>query len=691
MRLNEQGAGIFVTVNATNFKGRETTNIIRVRALWVDLDGAPLAPVTTWRAPHIVVASSPGKFHAYWRVTDVALEAFSDLQKSLAAKFNGDKSVHDLPRVMRLPGFLHRKGEPFLTHIVSTNDHAPYTVADFDLPPDYGHKGPLGTEGLDDGDPLNTAALANLGKWVPALFGDAAHWRSDEKGYRVRSADAGHPELEEDLSIHPTGIKDFGVHDIGDKRKGGRTAVDLVMLYGQKERIEAREWLRVQLGMPKEETINRHVAELNKMYALVMVGDKAAVMRETATEGIRFWAVTSFSQWLANRSLKFQTTEGVKNIPLAQYWLRHPQRRQYEGIVFDPTRLVVPGHYNLWRGFTVEPIAGDCTKFLAHLKDNVARGDEYLFRWVIGFFAHIMQHPDKKEGTALALRGLQGVGKTKVGEIIGALLGPHYALVADPRYVTGRFNSHMVSLLLLHCDEAFWAGDHTAEGKVKDLTTGHSHFIELKGKEPVRVNNLLRLFVTGNPQWIVPAGFGERRFAVLDVGEDHKEDHAYFAAIDKEMDNGGREALLHYLLNFHLSTVNLRVIPKTAALLDQKIASLTVNQNWWLDVLQRGELPELILWSDAFHCSCYLLHENYIKRTNQTGRERKSTETTLGMFLAKMVPGLKRIRPTVAKGKSAYVYEFPSLAICREHFVKMVQSTITWDEPAAEWAEDPGM
>jgi hypothetical protein len=240
-----------------------------------------------------------------------------------------------------------------------------------------------------------------------------------------------------------------------------------------------------------------------------------------------------------------------KKVPLAKYWLHHPQRRQYEGIVFAPKREV-RNHFNLWHGFAVEPQSGDCSKFLAHIKDNVCRGNEDLLIWVLGWFANIMQHPEGKPGTSLALRGRMGVGKTKVGEVIGSLLGSHYVPVSDPRYITGRFNSHMVSCLLLHADEAFWAGDKQAEGKLKDLITGGSQFIEYKGKEPVRVQNYLRLLVLGNQNWLVPAGFDERRFAVLDVGEDHMQDKPYFAAIDDEMDNGGREALLHFLINFDL-------------------------------------------------------------------------------------------------------------------------------------------
>src|SRR4029079_7777191 len=98
------------------------------------------------------------------------------------------------------------------------------------------------------------------------------------------------------------------------------------------------------------------------------------------------------------------------------------------------------------------------------------------FNWVVGWFAHIVQLPEEKTGTSVAIRGKQGAGKTIVGWVVGEILGDHYNLVSDPRFVVGRFNSHLVSCLLLHCDEAFWAGDHAAEGKLKDLVTGDHQF-----------------------------------------------------------------------------------------------------------------------------------------------------------------------------------------------------------------------
>jgi hypothetical protein len=127
--LNSHGAGIFVTVNFTDGKGRKRDNVLQIRALFVDLDGAPLAPVLEGPLrPHIVIESSPGKWHAYWLVADLPLDQFKSLQQALAARFGGDPKVCDLPRVMRLPGFLHRKTSPVQTQIVQMERHKPYSA-----------------------------------------------------------------------------------------------------------------------------------------------------------------------------------------------------------------------------------------------------------------------------------------------------------------------------------------------------------------------------------------------------------------------------------------------------------------------------------------------------------------------------------------------------------------------------------
>jgi hypothetical protein len=243
----------------------------------------------------------------------------------------------------------------------------------------------------------------------------------------------------------------------------------------------------------------------------------------------------------------------------------------------------------------------------------------------------------------------------------------------------------------LHADEGFWAGDREAEGKLKDLVTNDHQWIEFKGKELIRVANYMRLFVVGNAEWIVPAGFGERRWAILEAGENKMKDTKYFTAIKKEMDNGGRGALLHYLQNFDLTNIDLRTIPNTGALLGQQLSTLTSDQGWWLDVLHRGELPWGCETDDghpiAGECPTAALFDHYIRHAQKQGVRRKSIETQIGGFLMKHVPGLDKpdkmhkvpMRNGGAKDHRGSVYVFPSLTECREAFAKKMQQDLHWD------------
>jgi putative DNA primase/helicase len=118
--LNEHGAGIFVTVNQTDGVGHKTENITGVRAVFVDLDGSPLAPVEAWSiVPHMVIETSHGRWHAYWMIEGLPLERFTEVQKALVNLFDGDPAVCDLARVMRVPGFNHHKHDPYMVTIKS--------------------------------------------------------------------------------------------------------------------------------------------------------------------------------------------------------------------------------------------------------------------------------------------------------------------------------------------------------------------------------------------------------------------------------------------------------------------------------------------------------------------------------------------------------------------------------------------
>jgi hypothetical protein len=48
----------------------------------------------------------------------IVLYEFKPIQVALAKALGTDEKICDLPRVMRLPGFFHLKGEPFRTQLL---------------------------------------------------------------------------------------------------------------------------------------------------------------------------------------------------------------------------------------------------------------------------------------------------------------------------------------------------------------------------------------------------------------------------------------------------------------------------------------------------------------------------------------------------------------------------------------------
>jgi uncharacterized protein DUF3631/DNA primase RepB-like protein/primase-like protein len=113
--LNRRGAGIYVTVNATDLKGRKVENITRVRAVWQDDDTSRGWDVPL--EPSMVVNTSPRKFQRYLLTDDLAREEHRALMDVMVEKHGADKNAIDLARVLRLPGFYHMK-ERHKRHLV---------------------------------------------------------------------------------------------------------------------------------------------------------------------------------------------------------------------------------------------------------------------------------------------------------------------------------------------------------------------------------------------------------------------------------------------------------------------------------------------------------------------------------------------------------------------------------------------
>lgn len=435
---------------------------------------------------------------------------------------------------------------------------------------------------------------------------------------------------------------------------------------------------------PAAESATLHPFDkMNQEFAFIKKG--AFVLQETTDPKGKFTteqlSQTELHGWFANVPWE----SGKKKTTISQAWMEWPNRRQYEGVVFMPQQNPGSRWYNLWRGFNVQPADTSdhpsVRLFLEHALENVCGGDPGLCNWLLGYFAHMVQRPFEKPLVALVFKGRKGTGKNALVERVGALFSNHFLVADDDRYLLSNFNSHLESNLFFVLDEAAWAGDKKAESKLKGLITGSFHNIERKGREPYRVENLTRVAIIGNEDWLVPATQDERRFAVFNVGERRMQDREFFTSMRVGMEQGGYACLLRYLIDFDLSQVDVNDAPKTEALLEQKHASLDLFDQWWLDCLASeqiaggdwaGEWPE--------HIPTNRLRDALARWARARNiRSRLPEEIGFGRMLAKVAPSFrkKKVRAEV-KGDTSYAYFHPGLDQLRQDWEEYIGGKVTW-------------
>jgi hypothetical protein len=137
------------------------------------------------------------------------------------------------------------------------------------------------------------------------------------------------------------------------------------------------------------------------------------------------------------------------------------------------------------------------------------------------------------------------------------------------------------------------------------------------------------------------------------------------------------------LLTFDLSSVNLRKIPKTSALLEQQVASMSPDEAWWFDTLRKGTLPPRINEVPGT-CLRDALFDTYVAHAQRQGARNRAVDTRIGMFLKKVVPGLATNQATVG-GRRERTYAFPHLKTCRETYARKIGAEVGW---GADWEDE---
>lgn len=428
------------------------------------------------------------------------------------------------------------------------------------------------------------------------------------------------------------------------------------------------------------------VEELNAKHAHIMISGKARIIN-IMTDPRNGWQMHDFStpadfrSRYANRKVKV----GSRVRTAAEVWLESPKRRSYNGITFLPGKDA-GDYFNLFQGFAVEPAEGDCSLYLEHIRNNICSADDELYEYVIHWMADAIQNPSTRPGVALAIRGQQGVGKGVFVNTFARLFGPHFIQVTQSSHLVGNFNGHQKDKLLVFADEAFWAGNKQAEGVLKGLVTEDTLSIEMKGVDVGQFPNFIRLILATNNDWVVPASAEQRRFVVIDASAARIQDTAYFGAIIHQMENGGLEALMYHLLSVDLEGVNLRKIPQTDALADQKLRSLDSVATWLYGCLNNGGIEEAETssstyfhdWPETFKTT--RMYNAYLGHCKRVGQSHPVRDSVFGRYLAKYLPSMSKRRE--GDENRRHIYILPPLDQARQEFA------LTTKIPNADWTAD---
>jgi hypothetical protein len=338
------------------------------------------------------------------------------------------------------------------------------------------------------------------------------------------------------------------------------------------------------------------IERVNEDYGLIMVGGKLRILKENNHPALltdnkyTLIPVLDFKTYMLNDKVDLG---GAKPTPVADLWLGHDARREYpNGLVLAPDDNCPIGAYNTWAGFNVAPIEGPCDLFLRHIKEIICAGNNDHYEWLIDWCADLFQDPANPKGCCVVMRGAEGSGKGTFANTIGEMFGPHYRHLIDDSHLLSNFNAHMIDALFVFADEITWGGNKKTAGKLKGMVTERHLVGERKGIDAVGYRNMIHMAIASNSEWVIPAGSNSRRWFMLDVVDDRTHSAEYFKDIYDELENGGREALLHFFLNKNI-TSSLTRAPETKALQEQRAMSLQSDTiiAWWTRMVSKEELP----------------------------------------------------------------------------------------------------
>lgn len=424
--------------------------------------------------------------------------------------------------------------------------------------------------------------------------------------------------------------------------------------------------------------VKKIIDDMNAKYSLIIEDGKTFIWYESHDEELDR---ISYQKMSRDAFIQFYEDERVRvfdmeeerpcSVNLAEIWLKSDGKKKYSnGTVFDPNpdRVDNPNVLNLWKGWAVEPKKGNWSIIDDHIFKVVCASNPTLYNYTLGWLAKVIQQPHNQVEVALILRGEKGCGKGIFGHFIRNLFSNAGLHINNACHLIGRFNTHLRTTAFLFVDEAIWAGNHEHENILKTLVTDTTLTIEEKHGSVRNRRNRLSILMCSNNEWVIPASKDERRYCVLDVNGEFIGNRAYMTALHQAtQDKEVQAAFLYEMLNMDLSRYEIRDIPETKGLSDQRAQSLPSIGQWWMDVLEREKIyypkhaiDQVKAWYEVV--SVELLWLSYSQYCEEMRVRSPQNRVELGKFMSKIYEK-KRTRELLIIGEEPAKRHEPAMAI----------------------------
>ena len=595
---NNQGYGAFVNISDMDGVGHHTVNIRASRVAVVDLDNSSalqnMQRASAWLpSPTFGVQTSPNKYHVYWCVPYYFdNDLFTLRQRKLRQLFDGDKSIIDPARVLRLPGTLHLKGEPFLVTCFALAGYGqlvPHEALEAALAGVNVIDGGLGVR-HDLGEP--SLAAPSLEWWLRAMeFADPnelsrGEWIALTSALKQSGWTLADPET---LFIHWSAwCSRYAKNDVGENHKqwhsirntelGWQSVLNRVpslratMLFGDKPATSTSATGTSETGgttppMPEPPPLDCSGEMLTHLeqqewfkgcYAIEKFGEimtpKGRFMGSTkfniAYGGKKF--IIDGNGKTVNEAWQAATRSTLWTVPKVDH-IRFLPDRPFGDIVED--QLGRRG-VNTYIPIKIITKPGDVTPFLRNMELMIPNENDRNI--IYAYLAHNVKFPGRKIRWAPMIQSTEGVGKGFLMEAMERIIGEMYCYSPKAQELVNSgstFNAWMRSKLLIVVNEIKVDERRELIEILKPMITDKRVEIQSKGIDQEMEDNPANWLFFSNFKDAIPVNQNGRRYAIFYSAIQSKADRiavgmtdAYFSALFKWLYADGAAIIADWLM-----------------------------------------------------------------------------------------------------------------------------------------------